>query len=550
MIKKNNEEITKYPLEKCIENFIKYILGEELNSSQKPYINSNKQDLISLGIRGDLSSFYLNAITYKIFLDFFPIDKNIQQWISITFNKRKAYSQLKAKYFLSQAKINNKNISKNSFSKNKNKNNIIENNIMNSENDKELKKIINLDLSRTFQEIPLFKDEKILKILFNVLFIYSKEHSDSNSYKQGMNEILSILFLSIYPCYFESKKNISRIDIVNALNAYNKRQKNIVLKNTKKVLINDNFKILNKKPINNKKGIEILFNLFHDENYLEADLFYLFNNLMEKGLNIFYKDDSLKKRCDNIINKLKITDIEFYNKCINDKVPYQIFLGKWLQTFFDQVTNIKNCIKILDIIISKEFLNNEINTDIKNDLLGFEFLDYFCLSLIKKYRKELLNTKDDEFLIFCLCYPKVQNINEIIQSSNYINLTLKNSIIDINKVYDKLKKKSSIRITINKDNYNENQFKNNISSFTESNSNFHKINKIIKNNSIIGNNDIKNIPTSHISNNQLISNKINNKSTSLIETDKNCLKGKKFNFFEKISSFSHPFDDLIDPYYF
>ena len=37
-------------------------------------------------------------ITYKIFLDLYPIEKSIQQWISITFTHRLLYSQLKTKY--------------------------------------------------------------------------------------------------------------------------------------------------------------------------------------------------------------------------------------------------------------------------------------------------------------------------------------------------------------------------------------------------------------------------------------------------------------------
>ena len=75
--------------------------------------------------------------------------------------------------------------------------------------------IINLDLSRTFQEISLFKEKNILTMLYNVLYIYTKENINKNAYKQGMNEIISILFLSIYPYYTLPKKSITRIDIIN-----------------------------------------------------------------------------------------------------------------------------------------------------------------------------------------------------------------------------------------------------------------------------------------------------------------------------------------------
>ena len=580
MAESNKQEIQKYEIDKCIENFKKYILDDELSSSQKSNIYTNKQELLSLGLKGELSSIYLRPITYKIFLNNLPINKILQQWISITFNNRLAYSQLKSKYFPSQT--NNKIINKtsnNSFIKvNKiNNNNDNTDNIQNiNEKDEELTYLINLDLSRTFQEISLFKDEKILKILFNILYIYSKEHSNTNPYKQGMNEIISLLFLSIYPYYFSCHKIISKIDIINAINSYNKKTVGILHKKTKNNLINK----LNKKyPIqltnNNKnKGIDILYNFFHDENYLEVDLYYLFNNLMEKGLNTFYDEEIFQKRCDNLINnKLKIVDFELYQHCINVKVPFQIIFGKWIQSFFVQVTNFDNRIRILDIIISKEFLINDINTEIyyikKNELYEFEFLDCILLAMIKKYRNELLKKNEEEFLIFCLCYPEIKILNETIQSANIINLTLKNSKIESNKINGNLDKKLSLitpkkRVFYGKYIKNKNNINvsiQNIPCNTENNTSNYKSKKLIKNNTMIGNvinsdmnNDMNN--NSPSSKKLFNTDKINKSTTNLdVKKNSNLKESSRFSLFDKISSFSHQFDeyksnDLIDAYYF
>ena len=577
MTESNKEEIKKYPIEKCNENFKKYILGNELNSSQKSYIYINKQDLLSLGLKGDLSSIYLRPMTYKIFLNHLPIEKSLQQWISITFNNRMTYSQLKSKYFPPQSNNkDNNNISNNSFIKvNKIKNNSNIDNIQNiNEKDEELKSLINLDLSRTFQEISLFKDAKILKILFNVLYIYSKEHSNTNPYKQGMNEIIAILLLSIYPCYFTCNKNISKIDIINAINSYNKKTIIVLHKKAKNELINNSYKKNFIQPMNNnnKKGIDILFNFFHDDNCLEVDLYYLFNNLMEKGFNIFYNDEIFQQKCDNIINnKLKIIDFELYQHCINIKVPFHIIFGKWIQSFFNQVTNINNCISILDIIISKEFLINDINKEIyyikKNELYEFEFLDCILLAMIKAYRNELLKKNDEEFLIFCLCYPEIKTLNEIIQSANMINLTLKNSKIESKKINENLDKKTSLIAPKKKLFYGKSiKNKNNVSiqtnpCNTENNTSTNFKPKIlIKNNTIIGNvntemkNNINtNSPTSK---NMFNSEKINKSTKNLdIKKNNNLKENSKFSLFDKISSFSHQFDeyksnDLIDAYYF
>ena len=187
---KSDEVLKKQPKEKCIENFKKYILKSTSESTLKSFTFKNKEDLISYGTKGELSSIFLRPITYKIFLDLFPIEKSIQQWISITFTHRILYSQLKSKHF------------------NKKK-----------EAEEESEKIIKMDLSRTFPEISAFNQNKIMNILYNVLHIYTKEFSVN--YKQGMNEIISILFIALYPYYFPSTKNISKIEIINAINSVN-----------------------------------------------------------------------------------------------------------------------------------------------------------------------------------------------------------------------------------------------------------------------------------------------------------------------------------------
>lgn len=576
MNEKANEIIAKLPFELCMTNFKKYILGNELIPSQGVYISKNKDDLLSYGLKGDLSSIYLRPIAYKIFLNHLSIESNLQQWISTTFNDRILYLQLKSKYLPSS--ISNKNL-KNISSNPDAKSNEINDNKLTKENDEEIKNLINLDLSRTFQEISLFKDPKILNILFNILYIYCKEHSNNISYKQGMNEIIGILLIAIYPSYFPSKKNISRIDIINAINSFNKKTKVVLCKNEGNMSKKNSVKRYFLKSIKSNEGLDVLFNFFHDENYLEIDLYYLFSDLMEKGLKILYDDDLFQKRCDNIINnKLKLIDFDLYNHCINIKLPYQIFLGKWLQSFFDRETNIKNCISFLDICISQEFLTNNTNNNIyynkKNDLVEFEFLDCICLSMIEKYKAELLNKNEEDFFVFCLCYPQIYNISDIIQNANYININIKNNKINTNKINEHLESKLSLKITPKKRIYfgkslrNPIGLKSNTLSFTESSSNFYKTKKFIKNKTSNDTNENKNNSCKehslYISTENSIKND-KNRSTKLIDIKKNNLKNtskfkknndKENSKFKNVKkSFSHQldefkFNDLIDTYYF
>ena len=309
MEEKNEEILKKQDKELCLENFTKYILKTSSETNIKSLNSKNKEDLIS---KGELSSKYLRPIAYKIFLDLLPLEKSIQQWISITFTQKMLYSQFKTKNF--------------------NKKNEVE---------EENENIIKMDLSRTFPEIQDFNQSKIMNILYNILYIYTKEYQFN--YKQGMNEILSILFISLYPYYFPSKKNISKIEIINAINSLNNNYGS-------KIFAKQNLNNLKQDNQRNSNGIKTLFNFFYDENNLETDLFFMFTNLMKKGFDKFYKDDSLQKKCNYLIkNKLKIIDFELYKHCIDINLAHEIFLEKWILSFFDRYTSINNCINILDI---------------------------------------------------------------------------------------------------------------------------------------------------------------------------------------------------------
>ena len=507
MEEKNEEILKKQDKLKCISNFSNYILKSISENNSKSLNIKEKEDLISFGIKGELSSIYIRPFVYKIFLDLLPLEKTIQQWISITFAQRFLYSNLKSKYF------------------NKKK-----------EKEEEKENIIRMDLSRTFPEIKEFNQNKIINILYNVLYIYTKEYEIN--YKQGMNEILSILFISLYPYYFINSKNISKIDIINAVNSLNNLNSNGT-----KIFVKKNINNSKKEnKINNINGIEILFNFFHDENYLEVDLYFLFTNLMKKGFDQFYKDELLLKTCNNIMkNELKIIDFELYNHCNNINLAYEIFLEKWILSFFDRYTNIENCISLLDIIISHEYKNK------KKDIFELQIIDFICLSMLIKYREDLLKKNDEEFLIFCLCYPKIQNLQEIIQISNSINLKLQKKESNIN-----ITKRLSVRINPKKPKYwiysnNKIKKRNTITNGIKESSHSYVEKKVIKKND-----EDKTLDNcqSHRYNGAFSNISIKKSSLNLTRKDKDGFKIPNFGNllnpqFDEIKS-----EDLIDIYYF
>jgi TBC1 domain family protein 5 len=116
-----------------------------------------------------------------------------------------------------------------------------------------LKKIINLDVNRTYQDKELFQTNIVKEILVNILFLWSKENIEV-SYKQGMNEILGVILFGFYPFYFKGGK-------VTDVNLF-------------------------KDPVSNYKE---LYYYFHDEDDLAADLYHVFNAIMNRGIKDLFE---------------------------------------------------------------------------------------------------------------------------------------------------------------------------------------------------------------------------------------------------------------------
>lgn len=104
----------------------------------------------------------------------------------------------------------------------------------------------------------LFQEPYIREMENTILKLFAKNHKEL-SYKQGMNEVLSLLIYAIYPYYVKSPISKYTDEIID-----------------KWV----------KDPVTNFKEI---YHFFHDENELESDLYYMMENLMMKfGLAKFF----------------------------------------------------------------------------------------------------------------------------------------------------------------------------------------------------------------------------------------------------------------------
>ena len=145
-------------------------------------------------------------MAWKIFMEVLPETETLEQWVETIDNLRKEYKK-KAKTILKTQKFKGDPLSGMAMT--------------NSDNstwktyyaDNDTKKLINLDLDRTFQELELFHQAKIKSSLADILFMWNKENLDVG-YQQGMNDILAVTFLGLYPCYFKNNKKLGKDEIL------------------------------------------------------------------------------------------------------------------------------------------------------------------------------------------------------------------------------------------------------------------------------------------------------------------------------------------------
>ena len=410
-------EIPKKNIEDCINSFTNFIL--------KDYSIDN---LYKLSMVGELGEKNIRGMAWKIFMEVLPANDSIEKWIEKLQYLREEYKILsdkmtkKQNFFKKEEEIKKEKENENIINLNNIK--IRKNSLLTNpyHEEKETKKLINLDLNRTFQELELFHNEEIKNKLSRILFIWNNENPNLG-YQQGMNDIVSIIFLCLYPYYFPNEKKLSIESIMK-----------------------------DKDKINKIKNSEILYLFFHDEEELESDLYICFNNIMKKGVISLYdfdfesKDkqiDYIKKillfkneynfekeeelnsplnlRCNMLIKeKLKKLDYELYNHFNKIGLDCTIFLQRWLKCIFNREFELKDVLIIWDAVIASPEIQKGYN---------LSKIDLIALSMILRIRNILILCDQNQCFMMLLQYPRIESILELIIFSD----KLKEAILDIIK---------------------------------------------------------------------------------------------------------------------
>ena len=353
----------------------------------------------------------IRPMAWKVFLGIIPEDKNksIEEWIDIIDSQRKEYKEKVQKY-CSIKKF--KSIDPLIDDENKENDDLL--NKENDDKEKNIINLINLDITRTHQGIELFQKTKTKNILSNILFIYSKESHDI-PYGQGMNELVSMLYICLYPYYFSCKeKNLDKNEIKKYLNDVDNNYEDIYL-------------------------------FFHNEEEIQSDIYYLFESLMSKGIIELYGKDDIKKNDINyhlyelfpdiikddlnedkpthlnlrsnilVKEKLKIIDKKLYNHFKNININCNYFLHRWFKCIFSREFDINEVLTLWDIIFLYEYINNK---KYKYHLI---YIDFICLAMILRIRYQLIKKDEGDCFTILFHYPKGENIDDILEISEKIS---------------------------------------------------------------------------------------------------------------------------------
>ena len=363
---------------------------------EKILLNPYKvEDLKKFSIEAKLTKENLRPIAWKIFLGVLPNTTSLREWVEIISNQREEYKK-KLKKFCKIKKFVGDPLG-GGKKKKKNEGPV---------EDTYLKELINKDLDRTHQEIDLFLQNKIKNILANVLYIWSKENS-TVSYRQGMNELLAIIFIAFYPFYFTCtrKPKTTKEDIIDYL-----------------------------KDINLYK--DDIYIYFHDEDEIQSDLFYTFEALMKKGM---WKDDSnenkptyVYRRSSLLIKeKLKSLDNDLYSHFKKIDLNCEVFLQRYLRCIFCREFDLKDVYIIWDII----FYDNYVNRN--KEKYDFIYMEYISIAMIFKIRDRLKDADQNECLSTLFKYPEIKDIMDIIKLAKKVEQAINERLNGKNSnVYD------------------------------------------------------------------------------------------------------------------
>jgi len=267
-----------------------------------------------------------------------------------------------------------------------------------SQEDYEFLDIIKVDVTRTFQKIELFKQEKIQKALINILFVFAKNNKEIG-YRQGMSDLCAIF---LYVIYKDKFLEASFIDDNTSFIYY-------LLYSNNEFLEHDTYSLFSRFML---KGY-IQFFLYNDDKFINGDLSIIDTEkkkLLKKEEILNSNDSELKKRIFLVYyHEFPLVDNQLYQFMV-DKIEPEIFIVRWYLCAFSREFPLSQLVEFWDLILLQQFLEDNNKKKAKNKIennIVFKFVDYIVLSMLINIKTLIMKKKTSyELMAFLMKYPK------------------------------------------------------------------------------------------------------------------------------------------------
>ncbi|KAM8810719.1 TBC1 domain family member 5 [Eudromia elegans] len=354
------------------------------------FVNNNYLATIRLkGINGQLRSSRFRSVCWKLFLEVLPQDRS--QWIKSTSELRTFYNKIKEIHITNPRKAGQQDL-------------IINNPLSQDEGslwnkffqDKELRAMIEQDVTRTFPEMQYFQQENVRKILTDVLFCYAREN-EQLLYKQGMHELLAPIVFILH-CDHQAFSHAS-------------------------------------EAAQPSEEMKVLLN----PEYLEHDAYAMFTRLMKTAEHWFstFEHDSQKEKDAMItpmpfarpqdvgpsiaivtkVNQiqdhlLKKHDIELYMHLNRLEIAPQIYGLRWVRLLFGREFPLQDLLVVWDALFA--------------DSITLNLVDYIFVAMLLYIRDALISSNYQTCLGLLMHYPPIEDVHSLILRALFLRDPKKN----------------------------------------------------------------------------------------------------------------------------
>ncbi|GIX64460.1 GTPase-activating protein, putative [Babesia caballi] len=265
------------------------------------------------------------------------------------------------------------------------------------------------DVERTYQERSLFTSDRVRKTLQNVLYVWSREH-DYISYRQGMNELLAVVYIACYR------------DQVRGAEADSSSHFAVICSSDMRDLEADAYTLFDTLMC---PEMQLMFDnsagrmpLVRNSRNSSVNLAKLASHSSRSKIDAH---NSFIARTKFVYSRiLKAYDLPLYNHLQNMEVEPHVFLMRWIRLIFSREFNVNETLHLWDAVFSDHFLTTVDCRDPPE--FQYEIIDFFAVAMMSYVRLNLLENDINYCLQRLFKFPPIEDISHLIAKAHKIRI--------------------------------------------------------------------------------------------------------------------------------